>query len=732
MKAKDPQQLWEIWKQKHIISSMISAICLFLSQFSLWYIYGANMLVILLALCFGVYALWKIFRSNLPGLKDAITLINEQNPALEYSGDLINSEHTTTLLATLQKEKAIHVFQQQAYRLPPPFKSIQHSIVLVLSLFILVVISQNIFINKSLHEALTESIDKQKPSEIDSSAMVHSYYSKFNLRIQPPTYTGLKAKSYTNGNIQIPEGSSATWAQSFQNEPFKVFLIINDIDTIDLKYPYIHIQTVNSSLFYRYGWEGKDSSYISEYNQIKVIPDTYAEVIITGAEEYTKVPFRKNIEIPFNIVVQDDYGIENIDIIATIAKGSGESVQFRERNIPAKDFRSGSKSYQGIYQFIIKDLKMSPGDELYWYVRAKDNCSFADHWSKSITHTFALEDTTRYTFTDAGGMQVDLMPEFFRSQRQIIIDSEKLLEKKHLISKDSFNRESNSLGYDQKMLRLKYGQFLGEESESGIAIENEVESGHGDSHEQDEDILGKARNVLEGFMHDHDHEDEAMNEGPTSTKEKENISRPSWVEELSHNHDSMEEASFYEISVKSKLKAALSVMWDAELHLRLYDPTTSLPFQYESLDYLQEIKNHARIYVHRMGFDPPVIKEAEKRLKGKQQEIEPAKITTTMLESDQYAPIKEFISVLGIAYVDPIEIQGIGSALAMIILNRPEVLPVMGLWEEFSKNPSPKSQLYLRNELIKLLPREGENIENKSLHPHQITRQVTMKMSQSR
>ena len=68
------------------------------------------------------------------------------------------------------------------------------------------------------------------------------------------------------------------------------------------------------------------------------------------------------------------------------------------------------------------------------------------------------------------------------------------------------------------------------------------------------------------------------------------------------------------------LRQALNIMWDAELHLRLYEPEKSLPFQYEALELIQEIKNSARIYVHRIGFDPPPIKE-DKRLMGELDEV---------------------------------------------------------------------------------------------------------------
>ena len=51
-----------------------------------------------------------------------------------------------------------------------------------------------------------------------------------------------------------------------------------------------------------------------------------------------------------------------------------------------------------------------------------------------------------------------------------------------------------------------------------------------------------------------------------------------------------------------------------------YEPEKSLPYQYDALKIIQDIKNSARIYVHRIGFDPPPIKE-ENRLTGNIEDI---------------------------------------------------------------------------------------------------------------
>ena len=58
------------------------------------------------------------------------------------------------------------------------------------------------------------------------------------------------------------------------------------------------------------------------------------------------------------------------------------------------------------------------------------------------------------------------MPAYFRSQRQIIIDTEALIAERAAEDAQRFEARSDELGVDQRILRLRYGQFLGEEFES--------------------------------------------------------------------------------------------------------------------------------------------------------------------------------------------------------------------------------------------------------------------------
>ncbi|MEJ0032274.1 MAG: hypothetical protein WDO15_18755 [Bacteroidota bacterium] len=293
---------------------------------------------------------------------------------------------------------------------------------------------------------------------------------------------------------------------------------------------------------------------------------------------------------------------------------------------------------------------MDPGDEVYFYVEAYDNKQGQPQRNRTNTYFISLQDTTQQEMSMDEGLGVDLMPDYFRSQRQLIIDTEKLLadQKAKKVTKKQFNSTSNELGYDQKVLRLRYGQFLGEEFETSIG-ESDVE------HEQ------------------HEEDEEAEND------KDEKKSGDEVLKKFGHEHDTEETATFFNLSIKAKLRAALTLMWDSELKLRMFTPKESLPTQYQILKLLKEISQDSRIYVHRMGFDPPPIKE-EKRLTGSLDEIKPAAIETKRLNNSEYPAIRLALTdVSGLLLGDNItlddqqrtDLHSAGDELAALALKSP-------------------------------------------------------------
>ncbi|MGE5744317.1 MAG: hypothetical protein ACM368_10305, partial [Gemmatimonadota bacterium] len=202
-------------------------------------------------------------------------------------------------------------------------------------------------------------------------------------------------------------------------------------------------------------------------------------------------------------------------------------------------------------------LGMAPGDELYFSVEAHDRRTPRPNTGRSDTYFIALSDTAQVTVADLSGLAASGLPEYLRSQRQIIIDTERLIADAARISVPVFRDRSNAIGFDQHALRDRYGELAGDE---------------------------------------------------TVTQGTEPI--------LEHQHDVAENTTLLAQSVKDKLQAALAQMWEAELRLRTADPSGALPFEYRALELLKAAQQATRVYVQRTGFELPPLEPDRKRLTG--------------------------------------------------------------------------------------------------------------------
>lgn len=558
------------------------------------------------------------------------TFLNTKYEQLHASTDLLLvHESDLNVLRQLQRTKIQHQLEQLApvITFPTQIKIISGIAIMAVVLLIGVQYSgikwnhSEAQLSGEQQPKLIETLRKHIPAEIKD----------IMISITPPAYTGIKTFNATDLNLNVPEGSTVRWAVTFTNAIHAVELITSFPDTIPFKQTgetWHTSSSLNKTGFYQLRWHDS-TTHTTDYYRIEIIPDQQPVIKLSNLAQFTQMEYDSKQTLEVNPLVTDDYGLTDSYIIATVSKGSGESVKFREEKLL---FTSPS-AIQG-KQLTLKrtidltKMGMEPGDELYFYVEAVDNKTPQPNRTRTETYFVALKDTAQDVMVSDGGLGVDLMPEYFRSQRQIIIDTEKLIQEQKTISKKDFNFRSNELGYDQKVLRLRYGQFMGEEFETGIGpaehIAPEDDHDHEESHEK------KIENLAKSFGHQHDTENEHnlvdQKKAPTTgthshaDKNSDPDKPANPMAEFMHNHDNEESATFFFQSIKLKLKAALTQMWDAELYLRLYEPQKSLPYQYTALRLLKEISNDSRIYVHRTGFDPPPIKE-EKRLSADLNEI---------------------------------------------------------------------------------------------------------------
>lgn len=302
------------------------------------------------------------------------------------------------------------------------------------------------------------------------------------------------------------------------------------------------------------------------------------------------------------------------------------------------------------------------------------------------------------------------MPDYFRSQRQLIIDTEKLISNRDKISTKEFNSTSNDLGFDQKALRLKYGQFMGDESEE----ERETLNDEPQDPEANEDPLAE-------FTHDHDGDNEhnLVEQDHDHEEEEEDGENKDPLAEFLHDHGDPESSTLFTDTLKSKLRQALNIMWDAELHLRLNEPEKSLPFQYRALALIQEIKNSARIYVHRIGYEPAPIKE-DKRLTGKIDEVSNFQKTEDLQEQDKFKNIRLSVKKLEdilngrteISAEDRELFEQAGNELATLAIEEPgkHLKTLQQLkWLTEEREATSEEMVLVQRGLLKALPKQEAN-----------------------
>ncbi len=510
--------------------------------------------------------------------------LNQQFPQLEESsGLLLKPYDSLNLLEKMQVKKVAQAITQ----LPAPVsfnKKLEQPVLLllggiVLSIFLLFFPLQPRSLG--IQENATNLIAGVKHETILPDI------SSVQVIIKPPVYTGITTRTQALFNIKAEEGAAINWRIKTTVPADTMQLIINGSAIVPLHFInddhtlWSAEKNFRSSGFYQV----KMGNRLSELYSIDLIKDAPPVVIIQKPASYTIIDYGQPQQLAMTVSVEDDYGIKEAVISATTTTGSGEAVKFKEQQLSFTDFSAGGRKYNLHKVLDLPALGVKPGDELYFYVRSVDN---HNQESRSDVYMVSIPDTAQLMSLEGLASGVNIKPEYFRSERQIIIETEQLLKDQKTLTAEAFKNKSNDLGIDQKLLRLRYSKFLGGESEGA----------EGEDHDHDGD---------------HDHEP-ANNVADFGNAEK-------IMDEVSHKHDNAEDASFFDAQTKKQLMATLDEMWNAELKLRILKPQEALPFEYKALRLLKDLQEKGRSYVAKASFKTTPLKP-EKRLSGDLSKIE--------------------------------------------------------------------------------------------------------------
>lgn len=405
------------------------------------------------------------------------------------------------------------------------------------------------------------------------------------VQIDPPAYTGHAARRSSALDLDVEAGAAITWRATVSDPAVPLALVTSEHDTVRFTgdgTARTATLVANQAMLYSLDLGGARAE---EFHRIAVTPDRPPSLVIVRPAERTSIGPADALTVPVEVLGRDDYGLASAEMIATVTTGSGEGVKFREQRLPfasAAPRDSGGRLWRAALD--LKALGLAPGDELYFHVVAKDNRRPVPNEGRSETVFIVRVDTARVAVANLTGLALKLEPEYFRSERQIIIDTEKLLAEQPKLSLQAFRDRSAEIGIDQHLLRLRYGELVGDENEGGEG------AGHADA------------------------------PSPAAIPElgPHVMAVP---DEFQHKHDTEDNATRLAGSIKATLKDALAQMWEAERYLRTYQPKLALPYEYRALELLKQVQQSARVYVKRVGFEPPPLEPGRKRLTGKQDEI---------------------------------------------------------------------------------------------------------------
>lgn len=413
------------------------------------------------------------------------------------------------------------------------------------------------------------------------------------LHVLPPAYTGLPARVENALDATLPAGATLRWQLRFEPEPAAAELVFHDGERVALapeEGSWIAERTLERSSLYRVVTQAETPPDQTPLHRLEVTADRPPAVrVVTPSQGVTLVVAgQRSWSVEFE--ASDDYGLGAARLQLTLAQGGGENVSVTERSLALRGEGDPTRRRYA-YRLDLAPLGLAAGDDVIVRLSVDDNRSPVPNTARSASLILKWPPGSGEESSGLEGLVERTLPAYFRSQRQVIIDSEALLAERGRLPADRYASRSDEIGVDQRLLRLRYGQFLGEEAEDardalpgedGGAEEADGHAEHGPAHEEP-DSSGAARDAL--------------------------------LEQFVHTHDLPEAATLLDRETRELLRAALREMWQAELHLRQGHPERALPYEYRALDRIKQVQQASRIYLARVGLELPPI-DASRRLSG--------------------------------------------------------------------------------------------------------------------
>ncbi|MCC8668147.1 DUF4175 domain-containing protein [Xanthomonas arboricola] len=463
------------------------------------------------------------------------------------------------------------------------------------------------------------------------------------LHSTPPAYTGLPPARLPGLDARVPTGTRLHWQLQVNPAPRSVALRLSDGRSIALARQgstdrWQGQWVAERASLYRILIDGAPAD--RQLHRLDVLPDRPPQVRVLAPEQSLVLwtPSQTgNRGWTLRFEASDDYAVAaSAELRLTLAQGSGENITFKTQRRTLGG--SGPARLRGFSTTLQPQaLGMAAGDDLIAQLIVHDTRQPGPQEGRSASVILRWPPPEQ---TMAAGLEASVkqtLPAYFRSQRQIIIDAEALLKEKPRLDPATYLKRADAIGVDQRLLRLRYGQFLGEESEGapkGPPTADEAPTSDAPAEDLPTADMptadapatpaapAPARDEHGHDAHDHaaeagaaaldDHDHAHGNGGP----ERGGFGQAQDVlSEFGHTHDHAEAATLLDPQTRALLRAALDQMWQSEGELRQGHPERALPFANKALGFIKQVQQAERIYLARVGTQLPPI-DPGRRLSG--------------------------------------------------------------------------------------------------------------------
>ncbi|AWH31477.1 hypothetical protein [Stenotrophomonas sp. SAU14A_NAIMI4_8] len=445
------------------------------------------------------------------------------------------------------------------------------------------------------------SLPAHAPAAGDKAPAGPLHLQSTRLRVDAPAYTGQPTLTQNALDAKVAADSRLSWSLRFDRAPARAWLQFHDGRQLPLHEQdghWLAQDVARAPVLYRVVSEPALAE--TRLHRLDVVADRAPSVRVLEPVSSLVLGTPGQRQWTLRFEASDDYGVAAGAMLSiTTTQGSGENITFATRRVALTG--SGEASARRFAHTLdLAALGAQPGGDVIAQLEVRDNHAPRPQTARSSSVILRLPTAEVALTAELEGRIKKTLPAYFRSQRQIIIDAEALIRQRRALAADAFVTRSDAIGVDQRILRLRYGQFLGEESEGAAKPPPTSDLPTSDAPTADAHDHGDD--------HDHDHG------GTASSADTPPVfgSATDVLSEYGHTHDHAEAATLLDPQTRATLKAALDQMWSAEGELRQGRPEQALPFAYKALGFIKQVQQAERIYLARVGPELPPIDESRR------------------------------------------------------------------------------------------------------------------------